>query len=459
MAFDSLSERLQNIFSSLKRKGRLSKQDVDDGIKEIKRALLAADVNFKVVKEFVSGISEKAYGTNVLEGLNPGQTIVKIVNEELISLLGNDRKEPVFAAGSAITVWMLIGLQGAGKTTTAGKLAGKFKEKGKKPLLVPCDVYRPAAARQLKLNAEKCGVDFFSSEKESKGNGTEKVKEIVKDSLEYAGKHGNKLVILDTAGRLQIDEEMMSELSAVKDEINVHQTFLILDAMTGQEAVNVAKEFATQTGIDGVILTKLDGDTRGGAALSIRAVTDVPILYAGMGEKISDLEDFYPDRMAGRILGMGDVLSLIEKAEASINEETAKNLSQKIKKASFDFEDYLESTRQMKNLGGLSGIMGMLPGLSGMGGFGGKKMKGLSDDQTKQAEDQMKKMEAMICSMTIKERRNPDLLNPSRKARIARGAGVQVADVNRMVKQFESMRQMMKTFGKGGKKGFAKFPF
>ncbi|MXP75490.1 signal recognition particle protein [Lachnospiraceae bacterium WCA-9-b2] len=451
MAFDSLTEKLQNIFKNLRSKGRLTEDDVKEALKEIKRALLAADVNFKVVKDFVKSVQERAVGQDVMNGLNPGQMVIKIVNEELVKLMGSQTTEIKLQPGSAITVIMMAGLQGAGKTTTTAKLAGKFKLKGKKPLLAACDVYRPAAIKQLQVNGEKQGVEVFSMGE------NHKPANIAKAALEHAQKNGNNIVILDTAGRLHIDEDMMEELQEIKNTVTVHQTILVIDAMTGQDAVNVAKEFHEKAGIDGVIVTKLDGDTRGGAALSVKAVTGKPILYVGMGEKLSDLEQFYPDRMASRILGMGDVLTLIEKAEAEIDEEKAKQMAQKMKKNQFDFEDYLESMSQMKNMGGIGSIMSMMPGLGGMGGMG--RMKGIDEEQTAQAEKSMARMEAMIYSMTPEERRNPDLLNPSRKHRIARGAGVDISEVNRMVKQFAEMKKLMKMVGKGGRKGKLRLPF
>ncbi len=451
MAFDSLTEKLQNIFKNLRSKGRLTEEDVKEALKEIKRALLAADVNFKVVKDFIKSVQERAVGQDVMNGLNPGQMVIKIVNEELVKLMGSETTEIKLQPGSAVTVIMMAGLQGAGKTTTTAKLAGKYKLKGKKPLLVACDIYRPAAIKQLQVNGEKQGVEVFAMGE------NHKPANIVKAALEHAQKNGNNIVILDTAGRLHIDEDMMTELQEIKETVTVHQTILVIDAMTGQDAVNVAKEFNEKAGIDGVIVTKLDGDTRGGAALSVKAVTGKPILYVGMGEKLSDLEQFYPDRMASRILGMGDVLTLIEKAEAEIDEEKARQMTQKLKKNQFDFEDFLESISQMKNMGGLGSIMNMLPGLGGMGGMG--KMKGLDDEQTSQAEKGMARMEAMIYSMTPEERRNPDILNPSRKHRIAKGAGVDISEVNRMVKQFGEMKKMMKMMGKGGRKGKFRLPF
>ena len=449
MAFDSLTEKLQNVFKNLRSKGRLTEEDVKTALKEVKMALLEADVNFKVVKNFIKNVQERAVGQDVMNGLNPGQMVIKIVNEELVALMGSETTEIALQPGSATTVIMMAGLQGAGKTTTTAKLAGKFKLKGKKPLLVACDVYRPAAIKQLQINGEKQGVEVFSMGDKAKPA------DIAKAAMEHAAKNHNNLVILDTAGRLHIDEDMMAELQEIKEAVNVHQTILVVDAMTGQDAVNVASSFNEKIGIDGVIVTKLDGDTRGGAALSIKAVTGCPILYVGMGEKLSDLEQFYPDRMASRILGMGDVLTLIEKAGAELDEEKARQMTQKLKKAQFDFEDYLESMSQMKKMGGLSSIMGMMPGI------GGKKMPDLDSEEN---EKKMAQMEAMIYSMTLEERRNPDLLNPSRKHRIAKGAGVDIAEVNRMVKQFNEMRKMMKKLpglmgGKGGKKGRFKFPF
>ena len=452
MAFDSLTEKLQNVFKGLRSKGRLTEADVKAALREVKMALLEADVNFKVVKNFISSVSERATGQDVMNGLNPGQMVIKIVNEELVLLMGSDTTEIKFQSGNAKTVIMMVGLQGAGKTTTTAKLAGKFLKKGKKPLLVACDVYRPAAIKQLQINGEKQGVDVFAM-----GDNHQPVN-IAKAAIEHASKQGHDLIILDTAGRLHIDEDMMCELESIQKEVEVNQTVLVVDAMTGQDAVNVASTFHEKLKIDGVILTKLDGDTRGGAALSIKSVTGCPILYVGMGEKLSDLEQFYPDRMASRILGMGDVLSLIEKAGEDIDEEKAKAMTQKFKKAQFDYDDYLESVKQMKNMGGLGSILGMMPGLGNMGGAK------LSDIDTDNAENQMGRMEAMIYSMTPEERSKPDLLNPSRKNRIAKGAGVSIAEVNRMVKQFEQSKKAMKSMsgmfgGKGGKRGGFKFPF
>ena len=451
MAFDSLSEKLQNVFKKLRSKGVLTEADVKAALKEVKMALLEADVNFRVVKKFVKSVEERAIGADVMNGLNPGQMVIKIVNEEMVTLMGSETTELSFRPGQAITVWMMVGLQGAGKTTTAAKLAGKFKLKGKKPLLVACDVYRPAAIKQLEINAQKQEVDFFSmGDKQSPVD-------IAKAAIEHAQKNDNKLVILDTAGRLHIDEDMMNELKAIRSEVDVAQTILTVDAMTGQDAVNVATTFDEEIGIDGVILTKLDGDTRGGAALSIRSVTGKPIFYAGMGEKLSDLEQFYPDRMASRILGMGDVLTLIEKAEAELDGEKAQDMAKRFQKAEFTYDDYLESMNQMKKLGGLSSVLSMMPGI------GGAQMKQIEDaiDDKKMA-----RIEGIIHSMTAKERANPALINPSRKRRIAAGAGVDIAEVNRLVKQFEQAKKMMKSmsgFGgkgkRGGKFGNFKLPF
>ena len=417
-------------------------------------ALLEADVNFKVVKQFVKDVQERAIGQDVMNGLNPGQMVIKIVNEEMVKLMGSETTEIKLQPGKALTVIMMEGLQGAGKTTTAAKLAGKFKLKGKKPLLVACDVYRPAAIKQLQINGEKQGVEVFSM------GDNQKPANIAKAALEHAEKNGNNVIILDTAGRLHIDEEMMEELQEIKNTVEVHQSILVVDAMTGQDAVNVAENFNEKIGIDGVIVTKLDGDTRGGAALSIKAVTGCPILYVGMGEKLSDLEQFYPDRMASRILGMGDVLSLIEKAGEEIDEEQARKMTEKLKKSQFDFEDYLESMKQMRKMGGLGSIMNMLPGLGGMGGLGKGKMPDIDADD---AEQKMARVEAIIYSMTIKERQNPDIITPQRKRRIAAGAGVDISEVNKMMKQFEQMRKMMKSFpgmmGGKGKKGKFKMPF
>ncbi len=451
MAFDSLSEKLQNVFKSLRSKGRLTEADVKTALKEVKLALLEADVSFKVVKQFIKSVEERAVGTDVLESLTPGQTVIKIVNEEMIRLMGSETTEIKLRPSNEITVIMMLGLQGAGKTTTAAKLAGKYKIKGRKVLLAACDVYRPAAIKQLQVNGEKQGVEVFSM------GDQHKPVNIAKAAVEHAKSHGMSVVILDTAGRLHIDEDMMNELIGIKEQVDVAQSILVVDSITGQDAVNVASSFTEKVGIDGVILTKLDGDTRGGAALSVRAVTGKPILYVGMGEKLSDLEQFYPDRMASRILGMGDVLTMIEKAQESLDEEKSRQMVQKMKKNQFDFEDYLESMNQMKKMGGIGALLGMLPGM------GGSQMKQIEDAVD---EKKMARIEAIILSMTRKERQNPDLLNPSRKRRIAKGAGVDISEVNRLVKQFEQSKKMMKQMpgmmarGKGGKKGmFGRLPF
>ena len=448
MAFESLSDKLQNIFKGLRSKGKLTEDDIKASMKEVKIALLEADVNFKVVKNFVKDVTEKSLGEEVMTSLTPGQMVIKIVNEELTELLGSETTELSLKSGNEISVIMMMGLQGAGKTTTASKLAGKLKAQGKKPLLVALDIYRPAAIEQLKVNAEKQDVPFFSM-----GDKNKPV-DIAKASIEHAKQNNYNTVIFDTAGRLHIDEDMMNELVEIKDTIEIDDALLVVDAMTGQDAVNVAKEFDEKIGIDGIIVTKLDGDTRGGAALSIKAVTGKPIMYVGMGEKLSDLEQFYPDRMASRILGMGDVLSLIEKAEQTIDEEKAKEMESRLKKAEFTYDDYLEYMGQINNMGGLSSILKMMPGM-------GNKV---SEDMLP-SEKQLTQIEAIIYSMTPEERNNPDLINPSRKRRIADGAGVDVAQVNRLTKQFEQAKKMMKNMngmmggkGKKGMKGM-KLPF
>lgn len=449
MAFESLTEKLQNVFKNLRSKGRLTEADVKTALKEVKMALLEADVSFKVVKQFIKSVQEQAVGQDVMNGLNPGQMVIKIVNDELVKLMGSETTEIALRPASEVTIIMMAGLQGAGKTTTTAKIAGKLKAKGRKPLLAACDVYRPAAIKQLQVNGEKQGVEVFAM-----GDKNRPV-DIAKAALVHAKTNGFNVLILDTAGRLHIDEEMMQELQDIKAAVPVDQTLLVVDAMTGQDAVNVAEMFSNKVGIDGVVLTKLDGDTRGGAALSIRAVSGKPILYVGMGEKLSDLEQFYPDRMASRILGMGDVLSLIEKVGEDIDEDKAREMGKKIKKAQFDFEDYLESMNQMKKMGGLSSILSMMPGMNMA------QMKGFDSEE---GEKKMAQMEAIIYSMTVKERRNPEILNPSRKHRIAKGAGVDISEVNRMIKQFEQSKKMMKQLpnlmgGKGGKKGRFKLPF
>ena len=446
MAFDNLSEKLQNIFKSLKGKGRLTEADVKAALKEVKMALLEADVNFKVVKNFISVVQERAVGQDVLNSLTPGQTVIKIVNEEIVNLLGSTAVELQLLPQNEITVIMMCGLQGAGKTTTVAKLAGKLKSKGRKPILVACDIYRPAAIDQLKINGEKQGVSVFSM------GDKHKPLNIAKAALEHASKNGFNVVILDTAGRLHVDEAMMEELQEIKSNLKVHQTILVVDAMTGQDAVNVSESFNDKLGIDGVILTKLDGDTRGGAALSIRAVTGRPILYVGMGEKLSDLELFYPDRMASRILGMGDILTLIDKAQAEFDEDKAREMERKFKKAEFDYNDFLDQMQQVKKMGGISDMLSMLPGM-------GKQLKDVEID-----DNAIGRTEAIIHSMTKKERSSPDIINLPRKKRIAAGAGVDISDVNALVKQFDQMKKMMKQMSgmmgsKAGKRGKFKMPF
>jgi signal recognition particle subunit SRP54 len=445
MAFENLTEKLQNVFKNLRSKGRLSEADIKTALKEVKMALLEADVNFKVVKDFIKAVQERALGQDVLNSLTPGQMVIKFVNEELVKMMGSETSEISLLSGDETTVIMMCGLQGAGKTTTAAKLAGKMKEKGKKPLLVAMDIYRPAAIDQLQTNGDKQGVPVFSM-----GTGHHP-SDIAKAAVSHAKSNGYNVVFFDTAGRLHIDEEMMAELEKVKQSVSVHETILVVDAMTGQDAVNAASSFNERLNLNGVILTKLDGDTRGGAALSIRAVTGKPIYYIGMGEKLSELEQFYPDRMASRILGMGDVLTLIEKAEAQIDEDKAKDLEKKIRKAELNFNDFLEQMQQMKKMGGLSSVLSMLPGVN--------LPNGAEID-----DDAMKGTEAIIFSMTKEERNNPSLLNPSRKSRIAKGAGVDISQVNRLVKQFEQSKKMMKQMsgmmsGKGGRRGKMNFPF
>ncbi|MCD8171562.1 MAG: signal recognition particle protein [Clostridiales bacterium] len=441
MAFESLSDKLQNVFKNLRSKGRLTEADVKAALKEVKMALLEADVSFRVVKQVISDLQKRAGGEDVVGSLTPGETVVKIVTEELVKLMGSETTEIALKPSNEITIIMMAGLQGAGKTTTTAKIAAKLKAKGRKPLLAACDVYRPAAIKQLQVNGEKVGIPVFSM-----GDKNKPV-DIAKAAVEHAAKNGMNVVILDTAGRLHIDEDMMEELIEIKSNVDVHQTILVVDAMTGQDAVNVSGSFNDKVGIDGVILTKLDGDTRGGAALSIRAVTGKPILYVGMGEKLSDLEQFYPDRMASRILGMGDIQSLIEKAAAEVDEEQARELSQKLRKAEFDYNDFLTQMQQIKKMGGMGSILSMMPGM-------GSQLSGVDMDE---GEKSMHRVESIILSMTKEERANPNLMNPSRKQRIARGAGVEISEVNRLVKQFDQMKKMMKQMpglmGGGKKRG------
>ena len=437
MAFDSLADKMQNVFKKLRSKGALTEADVKEAMKEVKRALLEADVNFKVVKQFINSVSERAVGEDVLKGLNPGQMVIKIVKEEMDKLMGSETTEIKLLPSNEVTVIMMCGLQGAGKTTTVAKLAGKYKERGKKCLLAACDVYRPAAIKQLEINGEKQGVPVFTM-----GDQNSPV-DIAKAAVLHAAKNNIQIVFLDTAGRLHVDQEMMDELKHIKENISVTYTILTVDAKTGQDAVNVATNLKDQIGIDGVILTMLDGDTRGGAALSIKAVTGKPIFYVGMGEKLSDLEQFYPDRMASRILGMGDVESLFEKAQNAIDEDKAREMEQKMRKAAFDFNDFLDSLEQINKMGSMQDMLSLIPGM-------GSQLKNVEID-----EKQMNRPKAIIQSMTKEERSNPDIINPSRKRRIANGAGVDVSEVNRLIKQFDQMRKMMKQMSgmMGGKRG------
>ena len=448
MIFEGLADKLQGALGKLKSKGKLTEKDVKEAMREVKLALLEADVNFKVVKDFVKKVQERAVGQEVMESLTPAQPVIKIVNEELTSLMG-DVQSKIMISPKPPTVIMMVGLQGAGKTTTSGKLGGYFKKQGKKPLLVACDIYRPAAIKQLQVVGEKLDIPVFSmGDKESPVN-------IAKAGYNHALKNNNDLVIIDTAGRLHIDETLMDELKNIKSEIKPHEILLVVDSMTGQDAVNVAESFNEALGVDGVVLTKLDGDTRGGAALSIRAVTQKPIKFIGMGEKLDDLEPFHPDRMASRILGMGDILSLIEKAQENIDLEKAKELESKIKKQELDFEDFLEQMEQIQKMGPLNKVLEMIPGMGQV-----KDQLGDIDMNNKE----IVKTKAIVQSMTIEERRNPSILNASRKKRIARGSGTSVQDVNRLIKQFGEMKKMMKMFTgtqKSMKKrgGFAGLPF
>ncbi|MBO3443771.1 signal recognition particle protein [Clostridium sp. CCUG 7971] len=448
MIFEGLSDKLQGALGKLKSKGKLTEKDVKDAMREVKLALLEADVNFKVVKDFIKKVQERCVGQEVMESLTPAQHVIKIVNEELTSLMG-DVASKVMISPKPPTVIMMVGLQGAGKTTTSGKLGAYFKKQGKRPLLVACDVYRPAAIKQLQVVGEKLDIPVFNmGDKESPIN-------IAKAGLSHALKYNNDLVIIDTAGRLHIDETLMDELKSIKLEVKPHEILLVVDSMTGQDAVNVAESFNEALGVDGVVLTKLDGDTRGGAALSIRAVTQKPIKFIGMGEKLDDLEPFHPDRMASRILGMGDILSLIEKAQENMDLDKARELEQKIKKQDLDFEDFLQQMEQIQNMGPLDKILGMMPGMGNI-----KDQLGDVDLNGKE----MKRTKAIVQSMTVEERRNPSILNASRKKRIARGSGCSVQDVNRLIKQFNEMKKMMKMFTgsqKSMKKrgGFAGLPF
>lgn len=449
MVFENLSDKLQNTLGKLRGKGKVSEKDVDAAMREVKLALLEADVNFKVVKNFVKTVKARSIGSEVMESLTPGQQVIKIVNEELTNLMGTSEVKLNYA-NQGPTVILMCGLQGAGKTTTVGKLAKKLKKEGKRPLVVACDVYRPAAIKQLEVVANQVEVPFFQM-----GDKISPV-DISKAALEHAKKHGNNVVIIDTAGRLHIDEDLMAELKAIKESTQPNDTLLVLDSMTGQDAVNVAEHFDSELDITGVILTKLDGDARGGAALSIRSVTGKPIKFITMGEKMDQLEVFHPDRMASRILGMGDVLSLIERAQSSVDEKKARELEEKIRSQRFTFDDFLDQLNQMKKMGPIGELMGMIPGVN---------KQALKDFDESGSEKAMRQMEAIIQSMTPKERNNPDIIDPSRRKRIAQGSGTQVVEVNRLIKQFKDLRKLMKQFGNlgKGKRKFGKmklpFPF
>lgn len=448
--FQGLSEKLQETFKRLKGKGKLSEADVNEAMREVRMALLEADVNFKVVKDFVAKVKERSIGQEVLESLSPAQQVIKIVHEEMIALMGGVSSK-IQIASKPPTVVLLVGLQGAGKTTHAAKLASMLKKQGKRPLLVACDIYRPAAIKQLQVLGEQIHVPVFSL-------GEQSPVKIAQESLHHAESHGHDVVIIDTAGRLHINEELMAELQNIKSTAKPHEILLVVDAMTGQDAVNVAEAFHNQLGLDGVILTKLDGDTRGGAALSVKAVTGCPIKFAGVGEKMDALEPFHPDRMASRILGMGDVLTLIEKAQQAFDEKQAKEMEQKLRKQEFTLDDFLDQMQQLKKMGPLSSILEMIPGV-------GKQLKDVNID-----EKDMAHVEAIIRSMTTEERRKPSIIKDSRKKRIAKGSGTSIQEVGRLLKQFEQMQKLMKQMtgaglgglgkGKKGKKkpGF-RFPF
>ena len=447
MAFENLSNKLQEVFKQLRSKGVLTEADVKAAMREVKIALLEADVNFKIVKEFIKKVTERAVGTEVLQGLNPGQQVIKIVNEELIALMGSTQAQLTFSRKPP-TVFMMVGLQGAGKTTTSGKLAGQLRKQGRSPLLVACDVYRPAAIKQLQVVGKNYNIPVFEM-------GTEvSPVEISKKALEYAAHQHHDVTLLDTPGRLHINEELMQELQDIKTAVRPQEILLVVDAMTGQDAVTVAESFDGQLGVDGIILTKLDGDARGGAALSVRSVTNKPIKYIGMGEKMEDLEPFYPDRMASRILGMGDVLSLIDKVQANIDEQEALDMAKKMRANDFTLEDFLAQMQQIKKMGPLKDLLGMMPGIPGMGKLDLESALNGVDPQK-----EMARTEAIIQSMTKEERANPSILNGPRKKRIAAGCGRSIADVNRLIKQFEEMKKMMKQMNnmQKGKKG--KFPF
>ncbi len=433
MAFEGLSDKLSAAFKRLKNKGRLSESDVKEAMREVRLALLEADVNYKVVKDFVKKVSDRAVGEDVLKSLTPAQQVIKIVNEELTNLMGGENSRIKFPSKPPCIV-MMCGLQGSGKTTHCAKIAKHFLSQGHRPLLVACDVYRPAAIKQLQVVGEQAGVPVFEM-------GTENPVKIAKEAVKHAKDHGNDLVLLDTAGRLHIDEQLMKELEDIKSKVEPTEILLVVDAMTGQDAVNVAQSFNDALGIDGVVLTKLDGDTRGGAALSVLAVTGKPVKFAGIGEKLSDLEPFHPERMASRILGMGDVLTLIEKAQTQVDEKEAEQLAQKLKENSFDLNDLLAQMKQIKKMGPLKQIMSMIPGV-------GKQLENVDVDDR-----QLYRIEAIITSMTPKEREKPSIINPSCKKRIAAGSGTRVEDVNKLLRQFEQMQKMMKQLGKSGKRG------
>ena len=443
MAFEGLTEKLQGAFKKLNSKGKLTEADVKSAMREVRMALLEADVNFLVVKDFVKKVTERAVGADIMGSLTPGQQVIKIVNEELTSLMGGQNARLTYSP-QAPTIYMMVGLQGAGKTTMCGKLGNLFKKDNKKPLLVACDVYRPAAIKQLQVVGGQVGVEVFE-----KGQGDPV--QIAKEAIEYARYYGRDPVIIDTAGRLHIDERLMQELRDVRAAVKPQEILLVVDAMTGQDAVNVAKTFNEQLGIDGVILTKLDGDTRGGAAISVRAVTGKPIKFSGIGEKLTDLEPFHPDRMASRILGMGDVLTLIDKAQEQFDEKQAIDLTRKMRTNTFTLEDYLDQLRQMSKMGSITDLLKMIPGV-------GSKIKDVDIDEEAIGKAQ-KKNEAIILSMTRMERRNPDILNGSRKRRIAAGSGTTVQEVNLLLKQFEQARSMMKNMMGGGKRGRLRIPF
>ena len=444
MAFEGLAEKLQTTLKKLRGAGKLSEKDVKDAMREVKMALLEADVSFKVVKDFITKVTERAVGQEVLDSLTPGQQVIKIVNEQMTELMGSTNSKIIFSSKPP-TILMMVGLQGAGKTTTCGKLGLILKKQGKNPLLVAGDVYRPAAIKQLQVVGGQVGIEVFAM-----GDKVSPV-DISKAAVAHALKNGNDVVIIDTAGRLHINEELMDELAEIKENVKPTEILLVVDSMTGQDAVNVAESFNEKLGIDGVILTKLDGDTRGGAALSVKAITGKPIKFAGMGEKLNELEPFHPDRMASRILGMGDVLSLIEKAQSAFDEKKAVELERKIRTQQFTFDDFLDQLQQMKKMGPLSSILEMLPGMNP------SKLKGMEVD-----DKELVKVEAIIRSMTKKERHNPDIINGSRRKRIAAGSGTSIQDVNRVMKNFEQSKKMMKQFAgmeKDMKKGKMKMPF